>query len=42
MVDSEYNPENYKSSNISVGSIIKNAEILRFVSHHHKIKKICT
>ena len=41
MVDSEYSPDNYKSSKISIGAIIKNPEMLRFVSDHLKTKKMC-
>ena len=40
MVDSEYSTYNYKSSKISIGSIIKNPEILKFTSDHLKIKNI--
>ena len=40
MVDSEYSPDNYKSSKISI-AIIKNSEILIFVLGHLKTNKIC-
>ena len=40
MVDSEYCTDNYKSSKISIGAIIKNPEMLRLVSDHLKIKKL--
>ena len=41
MVDSEYCPDNYKSLKISIAAIIKNLEVLRFVSDHLKAKKMC-
>ena len=31
MVDSENNPDNYKTLSISIGAMIKNPEMLRFV-----------
>ena len=31
MVDSEYSIDNYKSSKISIGAVIKNPEVLKFV-----------
>ena len=31
MVDSENTPDNYKTLKISIGAIIKNAEMLKFV-----------
>ena len=40
MVNSEYSPDNYKSSKISIGSIIKNPELLRFIPDHLKTTKI--
>ena len=42
MVERKYSPDNNKSSNISIGSIIKNPEILRFIHHLLKTKKICS
>ena len=36
MVDSEYSTDNYKSSKISIGVIIKNPETLRLVPNHLK------
>ena len=39
MVDSENSPDNYKTFKISIGAIIKNPEILKFVPDHLKIKK---
>ena len=41
MVDSEYSTINYKSSKISIGAITKNSEMLKFVPHHFKTKKMC-
>ena len=39
MVESEYSKNNCKSSNISIGTVIKNPEILEFVPDHLKFKK---
>ena len=41
MVDSEYSTDDYKSSEISIGAIMKNPEMLRVVPDHLKTKKIC-
>ena len=41
IVDSEYSTGDYKSLEISIGAIIKHAEILRSVPYHLKIKKMC-
>ena len=41
MVGSEYSTDNYKSSNISIGTIIKNPEMLKFVPDHLKTKTMC-
>ena len=41
MVDSEYSSDNCKSSKISIGAIMKNPKMLRFVSDHLKTKKMC-
>ena len=43
MVDSEYSPDNYKNKSlkISIGAVIKNLEILKFVSKCIKTKKMC-
>ena len=38
MVDSKYSPDNYKSSKTSIGTVMKNPEILKYVSGHHKTK----
>ena len=39
MVDSEFSPENYKSSKISIGALIKNLDMLKFVPDHLKLKR---
>ena len=31
----------YKSLNISIGTVMRNPEILKFVSYHLKTKKMC-
>ena len=36
MVDSKYSTDNYKSSKISIGAVIKNLELLKFVPDHLK------
>ena len=41
MVASKNNPGNYKTLNISIGTIIKNHEVLRFVSDLLKAIKRC-
>ena len=41
MVDSEYSTDSYKSPKISIGAIIKNPEMLKFVPDHLKTKKMC-
>ena len=41
MVDSEYSPDNYKFLKISIGSIMKNLEMLRFVLDRLKTKMMC-
>ena len=40
MVDKAYSQDNYKSSKISIGALIKNLEMLRFVPNHLKTKKM--
>ena len=40
MVYSEYSADNYKPLKISIGSMIKNPEMLKFVSDHLKTKRI--
>ena len=39
MVDSEYSPGDYIPSKISIGAVIKNPEMLKFVPDHLKSKK---
>ena len=41
MVDSEYSTDNYRFSKISIGAVIKNPEMLKFVSNRYKTKKMC-
>ena len=41
MADSEYRTGNYKSLKISIGTTIKDPEILRFVPDHRKTKRMC-
>ena len=41
MVDSEYSMDIYKSLNISIGTVMKNPEMLKIVPDHLKTKKIC-
>ena len=41
MVGREYSKDNYKSSQISIAVIMKNSEMLEFVSDCLKIKKRC-
>ena len=41
MVDSEYSTDSCKSSKISTDAVIKNPEILKFVSDHLKTKQMC-
>ena len=39
MIDSEYSTDNYKSPKISIGAVMKNPKMLKFVPDHYKIKK---
>ena len=39
--DSKNNPNSYKALKTSIGTIIKNPEMVRFVPDHLKTKKIC-
>ena len=39
MVDSEYSANIYKSSNISIGIVTRNPEMLKFVPDHLETKK---
>ena len=41
MFESEYSPDNYKSSKTKIETIIKNPKMLRFVPDHLKTKKMC-
>ena len=41
MIDSEYSTNIYKSSNISIGTAMRNPEMLKFVTDHLKTKKMC-
>ena len=41
MVDSDNSPDNYKTLKISIGSIIKNPKMLKFVPDYLKVKKTC-
>ena len=41
MLDSKNNPNNSNTLKISIGTIVKNSEMLRFVTDHLKTKKLC-
>ena len=41
MVDSEYSTDDYKFSKISIGAIVKNLVMLKFVPDYPKTNKIC-
>ena len=41
MVDSEYSMDTYKSVEISIGTVMINPKMLKFVPNHLKTKKIC-
>ena len=41
MVDSEYIANICKSLNISIGTVMRNPEMLKFVTDHLKTKKMC-
>ena len=41
MVDSEYSTNIHKSLNVSIGTVMRNPEMLKFVPGHLKTKKIC-
>ena len=41
MVDSEYSTGDYKSPKISIGAIMKNTKMLKFVPDYLKTKTIC-
>ena len=40
MVDIKYSPDNYMSLKISIGAIMRNPEMLRFVPDYLKSKKM--
>ena len=40
MVDSEYSTNNYKSSKISITTVMKNPEMLKFVPDHLQTKNV--
>ena len=41
MIDSECNTGGHNSSKISIGAVIKNPEMLKFVPDYLKIKQMC-
>ena len=41
MVDIKYSTDIYKSAKISIGTVMRNPEILKFVPDYLKTKKIC-
>ena len=41
MIDSEYSTNIFKSLNISIRTVMRNPEILKFVPDHLKTKKLC-
>ena len=41
MVDIEYNKNIYKSVKVSIGTVMRNLEMLKFVPDHLKSKKTC-
>ena len=41
MVDSKDSPDNYKTLKISIGTLIKYSEMIKFVPDHLKTKKVC-
>ena len=40
MVDNQYNMDIYKSVKISIGTVMKNLEMLKFIPNHRKTKKM--
>ena len=40
MVDSEYSTDIYRTLNISVGIVMTNPEMIKFVPNHPKAKKL--
>ena len=41
MINSKYSMDIYKYTKISTGTVIENPEMLKFLSDHLKIKKMC-
>ena len=41
IVDSKYSIDIYKSSKISIGTVMKNPELLKLVPDHLKTNKMC-
>ena len=41
MIDSKYSMDIYKSARISIATVMKNREMLKFVPDHLKNKKMC-
>ena len=41
MIDSEYIVNIYKSVKVSIGTVVKNPEMLKFVLDYLKTKKMC-
>ena len=41
MVDSKNSPDNYKTLKISIGTLIKYPEMIKFVPDYLKTKKVC-
>ena len=41
MVGREYNKDIYKSVKVSIGTVMRNLEMLKFVPDHLKSKKMC-
>ena len=41
MVDSKYSTDDYKSSKISIGAVMRKPKILKFVPDHFKAKRMC-
>ena len=41
MAESEYSRDNYKALKISIGTIIKNPEMAKFIPDHLKGNKMC-
>ena len=41
MVNSEYSIHTYKPVKISIGTVMRNPEMLKFLPDHRNIKKMC-